>query len=101
MEDLRKDYNVSNPNKKSIWKGLSNVGSSNTNILKLLVSMIVISFIIFKPHVIGKYIGRWFNDLTQSFNTNVVLGTDQWYVVLITISVLTICYSLIKWVNKN
>ena len=100
MEDLRKEYNVSSQKSgRSVLSSISSIG--NKSVLKLLLSILIGSFIIFKPHVIGGYIGKWFNDLTQSFNDNVILETNQWYLILISIFVFTISYVLIKWVNKN
>jgi hypothetical protein len=99
MEDLRKDYNVSTPKRKPIWSGISNMG--NSAFIKFLLLLIVSAFIIFKPDLIGEYIGKWFNDLTQSFLSNVLLTTDQWYVILVTLFSITVCSVLVKWVNKH
>ena len=100
MQDLRKDYNVSHGesgNKKSIWSKVNN----NQNIIKLLVSSILISFVIFKPHIIGNYVGKWFSSLTEPFLSNVTMTSNEWYVILITMFSVTVCYTLIKWVNNN
>lgn len=99
MDDLREDYNVTEKKKFSFdsekwWQ-------SNKGIFRILLILSVISFIIIKPDMIGKYIGIWLGNLINSFSSSVNVVTDQWYVILITLISFSICYFLFQRSRKN
>jgi len=91
MEDLRKDYNVQK-RKRSI--DLFNWWRSNQYILKFALIIGLVSFILLKPDLIGHYTGKWFNELYVSFMNNMTITSDNWYLILISISTFFIIYKL-------
>jgi hypothetical protein len=93
MEDLRKDYNVA---KKKNDINISLWWKSNKAIITNILILSSIIIFIFFPHIIGGYIGYWFNLLYQSFVSNVDISKESWIYILGTGLVLSIIYRIIR-----
>jgi hypothetical protein len=97
MEDLRKNYNVNTKTKFSPlfwWK-------KNKNIIKLFGIIGAIALVIFRPDLIGSYIGTWFNNLVTAFTNNSDVTITQWFVILATVLIGFICYKLLQKRSKG
>lgn len=98
MEDLRNSYNVNKTN-SNIGNFLSFIFLRRKTITGIL-SVLLISFIVFFPDIIGKYSSLWLNDLYSSFTTNNTISLEAWVTSMGTLLCIIVFYGLIKWINR-
>jgi len=94
MKDLRNDYNV----KTTIPKTKKPI-INNFNLRKLIryFTILFSVLIITKPSLVGHYLGGWFNRLYTSFEKEISIPKEEWYVVLVTVAMIFVIFKLTRF----